>query len=280
MRGLHEFGIRAAHVDPLAEMPRADTTGDGGEPCRGCEHAGQQHPCRAEHDRHPHSEREHLMPRGTARGIHEARERRACDHERVVGAGGRGETVGAVGGCPERVDQTVPRGIEREAGRKIEGIDERAVALPHAGEPRERRVDRRFEPGHGPAERAGNDPVGLGRQTREKDALGPQVWIDDIFPNFLIIEDGVSIAGQNFILTHVKPLIYHKNFTESYVAPVIIKKNAWVTIGVTLLPGVTIGDGAIVASGAVVTKDIPSDTLAAGIPAKVIRELNTDTIGS
>lgn len=110
--------------------------------------------------------------------------------------------------------------------------------------------------------------------------IGPQVWIDDIFPNFLIIEDGVSIAGQNFILTHVKPLIYHKNFTESYVAPVIIKKNAWVTIGVILLPGVTIGDGAIIASGAVVTKDIPANTLAAGIPAKVIRELNADTVDS
>ena len=107
--------------------------------------------------------------------------------------------------------------------------------------------------------------------------IGPLVWIDDIFPNFVIIEDGVSIAGQNFILTHVKPLKYHMNFTQAYVAPVTIRENAWVTIGVTILPGVTIGEGAIVAAGAVVTEDIPPHTMAAGTPAKVIKKLNSDT---
>ena len=105
--------------------------------------------------------------------------------------------------------------------------------------------------------------------------IGPQVFIDDIFPNFVSIEDGVSIAGQNFILTHVKPLEYHKNFTKAYVAPVTIRKNAWVTIGVIILPGVTIGEGAIVAAGAVVTEDIPPHTMAAGTPAKVIKKLNS-----
>jgi len=105
--------------------------------------------------------------------------------------------------------------------------------------------------------------------------IGPHVFIDDIFPNFVIIEDGVSIAGQNFILTHVKPLEYHKDFTESYVAPVVIRKNAWVTIGVIILPGVTIGEGAVVGAGAVVTDDIPPHTFAAGNPAKVIKELHS-----
>ena len=102
--------------------------------------------------------------------------------------------------------------------------------------------------------------------------IGPLVTIDDVYPNFVIIEDNVSIAGQNFILTHNKPLEYHKHLSEAFLAPVIIKKNAWIAINVVILPGVTIGEGAIVASGAVVVKDVPPNTLVGGIPAKVIKK--------
>ena len=102
--------------------------------------------------------------------------------------------------------------------------------------------------------------------------IGPMVTIDDVYPNFVIIEDGVSIAGQNFILTHNKPLEYHKHLSEAFLGPVIIKKNAWIAIGVIILPGVTIGEGSIVASGAVVSKDVPPHTLVGGIPAKVLKE--------
>ena len=106
--------------------------------------------------------------------------------------------------------------------------------------------------------------------------IGPMVTIDDVYPNFVIIEDGVSIAGQNFILTHNKPLEYHKHLSKAFVAPVTIKKNAWVAIGVIILPGVTIGEGAIVASGAVVTKDIPPNVLAGGIPARIIKRFRME----
>jgi acetyltransferase-like isoleucine patch superfamily enzyme len=102
--------------------------------------------------------------------------------------------------------------------------------------------------------------------------IGPLVTIDDVYPNFVIIEDGVSIAGQNFIITHNKPLEYHKHLSEAFLAPVVIKKNAWIAIGVIILPGVTIGEGAIVASGSVVNKDVPANTLVGGVPAKVIKE--------
>jgi acetyltransferase-like isoleucine patch superfamily enzyme len=102
--------------------------------------------------------------------------------------------------------------------------------------------------------------------------IGPMVTIDDVYPNFVVIEDGVSVAGQNFILTHNKPMVYHKHLVEAFLGPVIIKKNAWIAIGVIILPGVTIGEGAIVASGSVVSKDVPPNTLVGGIPAKVIKE--------
>ena len=42
--------------------------------------------------------------------------------------------------------------------------------------------------------------------------------------------------------------------------------------GAVILKGVTIGDGAVIAAGAVVTQDVPSRCLAAGVPARVVRE--------
>jgi len=106
--------------------------------------------------------------------------------------------------------------------------------------------------------------------------IGPLVTIDDVYPNFVIIEDGVSVAGMNFILTHNKPLEYHRKLSEAFVAPVTIKKNAWIAIGVVILPGVTIGEGSIVASGSVVTKDVPPNVLVGGVPAKVIKEFEME----
>lgn len=103
--------------------------------------------------------------------------------------------------------------------------------------------------------------------------IGPLVTFDDVYPYFLEIGDGVSIAGQNFILTHSKPLVYHKEISEAFVAPVIIEKNVWIAIGVTILPGVTIGEGSIIASGSIVTKSIPPFVLATGIPAVVKKDI-------
>ena len=56
---------------------------------------------------------------------------------------------------------------------------------------------------------------------------------------------------------------------------IVIGKNVWLGANVTVLPGVTVGDGAIVAAGAVVTSDVPPNTVVAGVPAKVIRKLET-----
>lgn len=51
-----------------------------------------------------------------------------------------------------------------------------------------------------------------------------------------------------------------------------IGNNVWIGTNVTVLKGVTIGEGAVIAAGSVVSKDIPAHCLAAGVPAKVIRE--------
>jgi acetyltransferase-like isoleucine patch superfamily enzyme len=55
--------------------------------------------------------------------------------------------------------------------------------------------------------------------------------------------------------------------------PVVIGANVWLGRGVTVLPGGRIGDHSVVAAGSIVKGDIPPRVLAAGNPAKVVREL-------
>lgn len=54
--------------------------------------------------------------------------------------------------------------------------------------------------------------------------------------------------------------------------PVKIGNNVWIGDKATILPNVTIGDGAVIAANAVVTKDVPAYSVAAGIPAKIVKQ--------
>ncbi|SHE24984.1 maltose/galactoside acetyltransferase [Actinomyces glycerinitolerans] len=55
--------------------------------------------------------------------------------------------------------------------------------------------------------------------------------------------------------------------------PINIGDDVWLGGNVTVLPGVTIGDNVVVAAGAVVTKDVPSGSVVAGVPARIVRTL-------
>ena len=56
-------------------------------------------------------------------------------------------------------------------------------------------------------------------------------------------------------------------------APIVVGKDVWIGAHATILKGVTIGDGAIVAAGAVVTRDVPPNTIVAGVPARVVKTI-------
>ncbi|EHO54438.1 putative maltose O-acetyltransferase [Lachnospiraceae bacterium oral taxon 082 str. F0431] len=63
-------------------------------------------------------------------------------------------------------------------------------------------------------------------------------------------------------------------YDNEYAKPINIGDNCWISANVVITGGVTIGEGCVIGAGSVVTKDIPANSLAAGNPCKVIREIN------
>lgn len=84
------------------------------------------------------------------------------------------------------------------------------------------------------------------------------------------IDDG-TLIGHNAVLATLNHSFIPSERANLHPAPIHIGKNVWLGANVTVLPGVTIGDGAIIAAGAVVTKDIPANMMAAGVPAKIVQ---------
>lgn len=58
-------------------------------------------------------------------------------------------------------------------------------------------------------------------------------------------------------------------------APVVLEENVWLGSRVTILPGVTIGRDSVIGAGSVVTRSIPPQSLAAGVPARVIKTISS-----
>jgi acetyltransferase-like isoleucine patch superfamily enzyme len=88
----------------------------------------------------------------------------------------------------------------------------------------------------------------------------------------ITLEDEVLIGPRVNLVTENHPLD-PSDRRALLTRPIVIKRNAWIGAGATILPGVTIGENSIVAAGAVVSKDVPANTIVAGIPAKVIKSI-------
>ena len=88
--------------------------------------------------------------------------------------------------------------------------------------------------------------------------------LDKTNPKGIFIGEESYIGAGAYILSH--------DFTRSLHTKTTIGKRSFIGINSVILPGITIGDHVIVGSGSVVTKSIPSNCIAVGNPAKIIRE--------
>jgi acetyltransferase-like isoleucine patch superfamily enzyme len=90
----------------------------------------------------------------------------------------------------------------------------------------------------------------------------------------IIIGDGVLI-GHNVVFATLNHGFMPNDRSTTYPAPITIGKNVWIGANATIVPGVTVGDNAIIAAGAVVTKDVPENVVVGGVPAKIIKYIDS-----
>ncbi|MGW6006281.1 sugar O-acetyltransferase [Oerskovia enterophila] len=91
----------------------------------------------------------------------------------------------------------------------------------------------------------------------------------------ITIGDG-TLVGHGCTLTTLNHAVDPARRADMVPSPIRIGRKVWLGAAVTVVPGVTIGDGAIVGAGAVVTKNVPADTIVAGVPARILRTTGFD----
>lgn len=104
--------------------------------------------------------------------------------------------------------------------------------------------------------------------------IGDQTLID--LYDQVTLEDQVTLAQRVTILTHMN--VGYKNHPLQKAFPkisesVILKRGCVIGAGAIILAGITVGERSFIAAGSVVTKSVPSNTLVAGVPAKIIRKI-------
>lgn len=93
------------------------------------------------------------------------------------------------------------------------------------------------------------------------------------------IEDNVFVGHNVTFINDKNPRATNldgslQTEADWHVVETRVKKGASIGSSATILCGITIGENAIVGAGAVVTKDVPDNTIVAGVPAKVIKEID------
>ncbi|MCP4118769.1 MAG: acyltransferase [Desulfobacteraceae bacterium] len=90
-------------------------------------------------------------------------------------------------------------------------------------------------------------------------------------PYLITLGDRVSASHTKFVTHDGGVWVMRDQYPEAdIIAPITVGNNVFFGVKTIILPGVTIGDNVVVGAGSVVTKDIPSGTVVAGVPAKRI----------
>ena len=97
--------------------------------------------------------------------------------------------------------------------------------------------------------------------------IGMYCVIDNAYPEYVYIEDNVSLAGEVTVIAHMNPYPHFEGVIEPKVAPVVIRKGAWIGVKSAVLCGAEVGEYAIVSAGSVVDKKVSPCTIVAGNPA-------------
>lgn len=100
----------------------------------------------------------------------------------------------------------------------------------------------------------------------------------------VLIGDDVFFGPSCSLVTPMHPLLNEERrskqksdgtfYTTEYAKPITIKSGCWLASNVTVCGGVMIGENCVIGAGSVVTRDIPPNSLAAGVPCRVIRTLS------
>lgn len=100
-----------------------------------------------------------------------------------------------------------------------------------------------------------------------------------VMPGCLMMSaGGITLEDEVLIAANVQLVSNNHDLRERNIItckPVRICRKAWIGAGATILPGVTVGENAVVGAGSVVTRDVAANTIVAGNPARVIKEISS-----
>ena len=104
-------------------------------------------------------------------------------------------------------------------------------------------------------------------------AFGTEPYLISVGENCLF-SNGVKFYTHDGGISVLENLGYFNGIQMDKIARIRVGNNVYIGAGATILPGVTIGDNCIIGAGAVVSKSIPDNSVAVGVPARRIKSIN------